>query len=711
MACGMGGAALAGETLLIHGHIYTGNAREPWAAALAVKDARIEAVGSDAQILKHRTAHARLVDLHGRTVIPGIVDSHMHLLYGAYALHGLNLSTPASSVTPDQPDLLVERLRSYAAAHPRDAVVLGRADFSTVPPTTPTHALLDRAVPDRPVVIHNTSEHALWLNESAIEMSGLKNRPLNDPAEERGVIRDASGRPTGVLLEAAMQLAARAIAARTPVEDQLAMVEAATRYLNSFGITSVVNATGDLAELRLYATLRDRGTLTLHTRTAFGAVAVPHRLTAQFLTDLDEARRLYHDDWVSANLVKFFADGSTGLIPPLVYVPQDYEALVMALDERGYQLMTHALRADSVHMILDTYERLEQAHGRRDRRLRIEHADLIEAADLPRFAALGVIADMQPTFCCGEDGGNFDPAQQIPSDRWRSLEQSGATLAFSSDWPCTWPPDPFVSIQQAATRQVWKSTDTANLAGQPLDGAAQGGAVTTGATYIPAERITVEEAVRAYTQGSAYAAVAEDRVGSLEAGKYADLAVLSQDIFAARPEEIGRTRVTMTMVAGTTVNTRPLAGAPHRGRRHGPLIRNQITSSRLCRPHLAPAIGGNAVTGKNIAARGRIARLALILRAGGALLSRLESGIGAGVDLARIGDESEPLRGGVARIQRRQTGGAGGVADQSQRRNQRAGDEAALDHRATRNFLLHVRIPISGDLPSYSAVSGVIESG
>jgi predicted amidohydrolase YtcJ len=313
----------------------------------------------------------------------------------------------------------------------------------------------------------------------------------------------------------------------------------------------MVNATGDLAELRLYAALRDRGALTVRTRTAFGAVAVQQRLTPEFLADLEEARRLYHDDWVAANLVKFFADGSTGLIPPLVYAPQDYAALVMALDERGYQLMTHALRADSVHMILDTYERLERAHGPRDRRLRIEHADLIDAADLPRFAALGVVADMQPTFCCGEDGGNFDPAEQIPSDRWQSLEQSGATLAFSSDWPCTWPPDPFVSVQQATTRWIWRSADTANIAGEPMDGAA-----ATGGVYVPAERITVEDAIRAYTRGSAYAAFADGDVGSLEVGKLADLAVLSQDIFALSHDAIGGTRVTMTMVGGKVVYTK-----------------------------------------------------------------------------------------------------------------------------------------------------------
>jgi predicted amidohydrolase YtcJ len=545
--------AVGADVLLVHGHIYTGNPHARWAAAVAVEDARIAAVGTDAAILKRRKAHTEVLDLHGQTVIPGIVDSHMHLLYGAYALHGLNLSTPESSITPDKPDELVARLKAYADAHPRDAVLLARADFSTAPPTTPTAALLDRAVPDRPLVVHNTSEHALWLNSAALKLAGLNERQVVDVDEERGIIRDASGHATGVLLEAAMQIGGRVVAARISTEEQLAMLREATRHLNSLGITSVVNATGDLNELKLYAALRDRGELTVRTRTAFGAVAVQHRLTPQFLDELEQARRLYHDDWVAANLVKFFADGGTGLVPPLVYSAQDYETLVTELDQRGYQIMTHALRADSVHMILDTYQRLEQSHGRKDRRLRIEHADLIDAIDIPRFAQLGVIADMQPAFCCAEEGASFDPANAIPSDRWQSLERGGATLAFSSDWPCTWPPNPFVSIQQAVTRQVWRSPDTVNIPGGSLDGAAQAGAAATGAIYVPEERITVEDAVHAFTHGSAFAAFSDARVGTLETGKLADLAVLSQDIFMADPLAIGNTRVTMTMVGGKIV--------------------------------------------------------------------------------------------------------------------------------------------------------------
>ena len=555
LAAGLGSPALASgnDMVLVNGHIYTGDAANPWASSMAVAHGRIIAVGAHGAVLGKRPARAQVIDLHRRTVIPGIVDAHVHLLYGAMALHGLNLSTQAQSITPDKADELVRRLTLYAAAHPHDAVLFGRADFSTVPPTTPTAALLDRASPVRPMIIHNSYEHALWLNSAALKMAGITDRPVADADEERGVVRDASGNATGVLTEAGMQLAARAVAKHVSVDEQLAMVQAATRYLNSFGVTSVVNATGSPAELQLYATLRDRGTLTVRTRTAFGSVAVRHKLTPQFLDDLNRARESYHDDWVSADLIKFFVDGGTGLVPPLVYTAQDYAALVSELDRRGYQIMTHALRADSVHMVLDAYERLEKANGPRDRRLRIEHADLVQPADIPRFAGLSVIASMQPTFCCAQTGGSFDPADPIVSDRWHALAQSGALLAFGSDWPCTWPPNPFVAIQEAATRQAWQSPDTAGVPGVPLDGAGQGGAHLTGQVYAPEERINVVQAVDAYTRGAAYAAFADDRVGSLKVGKLADFAVLSQDIFAIAPERIGETQVVMTVVGGTIV--------------------------------------------------------------------------------------------------------------------------------------------------------------
>ena len=539
-------------TLLLHGHIYTGDPASPWAQALAVRQARLVAVGSDREVLAHRSGHARVIDLKGRTVLPGFIDSHTHMLFGALELHGFNLSEPDHSLTPDHPDAFSAMVKAYADAHPDEKWIIGRADFNTTPPDVPTRALLDAAVPDRPVIIHNMSEHALLVNSQALALAGITDEPVPDPEEERGVIRDASGHPSGLLLEAAQEIMERAALPQIPVEQLLSELREAQNYLNRLGITSVVNATGDLKEIALYATLRDRGLMTVRTRTAFGAVAVPHRLTPQLLADLEEARIRYHDEWVSANLVKFFADGSTGLIPPLVYRPADYRALVLELDRRGFQLMTHAERGDSVHMILDAYENAIRVNGPRDRRLRIEHNFVVTAADLPRYARLQVIASAQPLFCCTDIGTGFDSKDDTVSDRWRAFIDSGATLVFGSDWPCSWPPDPLVNIQQAVTRQIWRSEDTADILGLPIDGAHQGGSVPTGQIYHPEERVTVREAIDAYTRHAAYASF-QDSIGTLTAGKLADLVVLSEDPFSVDPGQIARIRPTLTMVGGKVV--------------------------------------------------------------------------------------------------------------------------------------------------------------
>jgi predicted amidohydrolase YtcJ len=544
---------LAADKLLIHGHIYTGNPKAPWAQALAITGTRIEAAGSDQEILARRQAKTEVIDLHGKTAIPGISDSHTHMWFGAMVLHGINLSTPEFSVTPNDPGTLVGKIKTFAASHPDDKVIVGRADFGTAPPAVATHELLDRAVPDRPVIIHHTSEHALWVNAKALTFAGIGDQPVADSDEERNVIRDASGHPTGLLLESAMELVERAVFAALSRDEKLVLLRDASHYLNRYGITSVVNATGSLSEIELYAALRDRGELTVRTRNSFGAVAVKHQLTPQFLADLETARSRYHDDWVSANLVKFFADGGSGMIPPLVYDPADYKKLVLELDKRGYQVMTHALRGDSAHMVLDTYEEVAKANGPRDRRFRMEHAEIFPPEDLPRFAKLGVVVSTQPSFCCSDIGTNFDPQDKTPTDRWRSLEQSGATLAFSSDWPCTWPPDPFVGMQQVVRRTVWHAAATSSMVGGIFDGGGQGGAVPSLSAYVPEESITVEQVVKAYTFGSAYARFSEDRLGTLEEGKEADLAVLSQDIFSAATGDLAKTRVVMTMVGGKVV--------------------------------------------------------------------------------------------------------------------------------------------------------------
>ena len=384
--------------------------------------------------------------------------------------------------------------------------------------------------------------------------AGITDKPLPDPTEERNVIRDASGHATGILIEAAMEAAERYVRATLTTEEQLSMLQVAMRELNGYGITSIVNATGDLQEIRLYAALRDRGQLTVRTRTAFGAVATPHQLTPQFLADLEQARSTYHDEWVSANLVKFFADGFTGLLAPLVYRPDQFSALIVELDRRGYQLLTHATRFDTVHMVLDAYEVAEHANGPRDRRLRIEHSSSVRDADFPRYAALSVINVTSPGFCCGESGTNVDPKEPTPSDQWQTFLKNGVVLGFSSDWPCSWPANPYVSLQAAITREIWHSDDTADIVDLPLDGAALAGARPTGKFYTPQQRLTVRQALDAYTRGAAYASFSDHDVGSLEVGKFADLAVLSQDIFAVPPGKVAKTTAIMTLVGGRIVH-------------------------------------------------------------------------------------------------------------------------------------------------------------
>ncbi len=550
-----GSALFASDTVLIHGHIYTGNPKAPWAQALAITGTRIDAVGTDQEILARNSAKTDVIDLQGRTVVPGFSDDHTHMWQGALALHGLNLSVPESSITPeDDPDVLVKQLKAYAASHPDDKVLFARADFSTEPPSTPRHELLDRAVADRPVVVHNSSEHALWVNGKALALAGITDRPVADALEEKYIVRDAGGHPTGMLMEAAMQMMERALTNQLSQDEKLAMLRDASLYLNRYGVTSITNASGSLAEIELYAALRDRGQLTVRIRTAFGAIGATHHLTPEFLAELDKARTQYHDDWLSANLVKFFADGGTGEVPPLMYEPAEFKKLVLELDKRGYQIMTHTYRPDTSRMVVDTYEEVEKINGPRDRRLRVEHADFVSAQDIPKLARLSVIASMQPAFCCDVEGTNYDPHEHATTDRWQSMEKSRVHLAFGSDWPCSWPPDPLIAIQEAVTRTIWRpGNGRKDFPGGVFDGAGQGGTVPTKNSYVPEERLTVEQAVNAYTHGSAYARFSDDRLGTLEVGKEADLAVLSQDIFSMKPEEIAKARVVITMVGGKVV--------------------------------------------------------------------------------------------------------------------------------------------------------------
>jgi len=198
--------------------------------------------------------------------------------------------TPEFSITPDTADALVEKIKGYAAGHPNEKILFGRADFSMTPPSTPLHDLLDRGRLRPPADYPPHQRTCLVGQRKGSGAGGNQRQAVADPEEEKYIIRDASGHPSGVLLEAAMEIVERAVFAAVPREDKLAMLREASHFLNRYGVTSVVNATGSLAEIELYAALRDRGQLTVRTRNSFGAVAVNHHLTPAFLADLEKAR-------------------------------------------------------------------------------------------------------------------------------------------------------------------------------------------------------------------------------------------------------------------------------------------------------------------------------------------------------------------------------------------------------------------------------------
>ena len=523
------GLARAADLVLINGRIFTAantGAGAKWAEAIAIEGDTIEKVGANADVLATKSAKTRVVDLKGRMVIPGVTDNHTHIAFGSLALTHLNLSNEFENITPEADRVAyIARIKAYAAAHPDEPVIFVRSEFNHNPGQG--LAMLDEAVPDRPLVIHHVDEHWLWVNSKALALAGITDKPLADPVEEKFIERDARGHPTGVLDEAAQAVMQRALPP-VPMDEQVRMLKAGEQYLNSLGVTSAVALSGGLDDLRALDALRKRGELTLRVRQAFASVAVNHHMTPAFFADLETARSTWHDDWLSANIVKFFMDGDP--TPPL-YKAEDYNAIVQELDKRGYFIVSHALTAEGVTMALDGYQAAQQHNGQHDARMRITHAELINPADMPRFARLHIVVSTQPSFCC-------DAA--VPDNPWRTIRATGATLVFDSDWPCSWPADPIAGIEQASNRWLYRRADAHGFVG-PLQSDAR------------PETVTPEQALIAYTRDAAYANHTEARLGTLEAGKLADLVVLTQNILDLPADRIGTTRVAATVVGGKLV--------------------------------------------------------------------------------------------------------------------------------------------------------------
>ena len=522
--------------ILTNGKFWTGNPAQPAAEAVAIGGNRIVAVGADAEVLSFKEPETAVVDLAGRRVVPGFDDAHVHFFDG-----GTHLTGPQLRYSKTEAEFR-DTLATYARERPAGTWITGgNWDHENwAPARLPAHQLIDGVTPDWPVFVNRLDGHMALANSVALKLAGIDKNTGDVPGGV--IVRDASGNPTGILKDAAQELVQKVIPAPSPQQIR-EVIRAAQSYANALGVTSVQDMSASPAIFRVYQTMLRDGDL--HVRiSGHQPLRAWHNLAEVGL------RADFGNEYLHIGGVKGFADGSLGSTTALLFKPYldspttsgiasaelaDPEQMwrnVENADAAGLQIAIHAIGDKANNTILGMYERLEREHGERDRRLRIEHAQHLIPADIPRFGHLHVIASMQPYHCI-DDGRwaekRIGPERAKTTYAFRSLLDSGATLAFGSDWDVA-PMSPLMGIYAAVTRRT-------------LDGKRPGG-------WVPEQKITVAEAVRAYTMGSAYASFDEKIKGTIEPGKLADLAVLSEDIFSIDPVRIGDTKVYMTIFDG-----------------------------------------------------------------------------------------------------------------------------------------------------------------
>jgi hypothetical protein len=533
------------DTIVVRGKIYTGNPKQPWAQAVAIRGEKIIAVGDNEQIQKLYYAGTETIDAGGNLVLPGFVDCHIHFLEGSMSLGQANLEGAKN------PADLQRILREYAEKHPGDGWILGAgwnyAMFGEE--NLPHKKYLDELFPNRPAFLVGYDGHTSWANSKALALAGI-NKDTPNPANG-AIVRDPkTGEATGALKESASSLVSKLVPKLTRAE-KLAALRGGIHWANENGLTRVHSAGGDFEEFDLYDELRRHGDLTLRMYIAY--FLNPPELRPKDLAAIEEARKKYTGDWLSAGVVKMMIDGvveshTAAMLEPytddpstkgkLFWEPDNYKAAVAELDKRGLQLFTHAIGDYAVRTALDAYENAENVNDTRDRRPRIEHIETVTAADIPRFGKLGVIASMQPLHAYPDEdtlrvwAGNNGPDRAARAWVWNSISKAGGHLAFGSDWNVV-TLNPWEGLQMAVTRQT-------------TEGKPDGG-------WLPQERVTLAQAVEAYTLGAAYAGRREKTEGSIEPGKLADLIIVSQNVFEIDPHTIAKTKVVKTIVGGRVV--------------------------------------------------------------------------------------------------------------------------------------------------------------
>ncbi len=529
------GDAAATASLAITGaRIWTGDPDRPWASALAVQGDTLVAVGDDTDVVPLIGARTRRLDAAGGLVVPGFVDGHVHFLWGGDGLASVQLRDAPS------PEVFTDRIAAFAAElEPGEWILNGTWDHENWGGELPARDWIDAVTPENPVWITRLDGHMALANSRALAIAGV----TADTEDVNGgtIVRNADGTPTGVLKDNAMDLVARAVPAPSPAQLDR-MLEAAMTHVAAQGVTTVHDM-ADFDSLATYRRAHARSALRTRIR-SFVPLASWQRLAE----DVDANGR--GDAWLATGGLKGFMDGSLGshtaaFFEPFTDAPEDrgllvndpaeVEAWVRAADARGLQVAVHAIGDRAISLLLDIYQRVAAEHGPRDRRFRIEHAQHIHPDDVARFADLDVIPSMQPYHAI-DDGRWADkvigPERARTTYAFASLLDAGAGVAFGSDWPVA-PPTPLEGIYGAVTRRT-------------LDGAHPEG-------WVPAQKITVEQALEAYTAGAARATFDEDRLGSLEPGKLADFVVLDRDITRIAPEDIRHARVLTTVVGGDVV--------------------------------------------------------------------------------------------------------------------------------------------------------------
>ncbi|MDR3080035.1 MAG: amidohydrolase [Streptomyces sp.] len=545
-------------TLVLHGgRVWTGDPRRPHATAVAVTDGRITAVGTDAEVRRVVGRPAETGDLAGRTVVPGLQDAHIHPVWGALEALRCDLTGATDA------EGCLEAVREYAATHPEQPWILGGGwSMDCFPGGWPTREPLDAVVPDRPVFLPNADHHSAWVNSMALQRAGI-DATTPDPSAGR-IERDAAGRPTGVLHESAMDLVARLLPPDT-VEDQLAALSHAQAHLFRYGVTgwqdAIVGAYGGAGDtLAAYRRADAEGLLKARVT---GALWWDRHRGLEQLDDL-VARRGEPGRRFRAGAVKVMQDGvlenGTGaLLEPyldscgcvtgnLGHSNVPAELLVQAvtrLDAADFQVHFHAIGDRAVRECLDAVEAAARANGARERRHHIAHVQLVDDADIGRFAELGVTANVQSLWATHHQQTDelIDPllgeqrvGRQYP---FRRLLDSGARLAGGSDWPVT-------------TADPWQAMHVAVHRTEP-PGSAHAEWPHADRPFVPEERLELTDILRAYTAGSAWVNGNDDEVGLVREGMAADLAVLDRDLFAPDAHVAG-TRSVLTLVAGEAVH-------------------------------------------------------------------------------------------------------------------------------------------------------------